>query len=372
MQKERILFLTASYHTVNFFKNIIKKIKERPEQHEVRFVCIHSRPKEDLVDGIESFQEDWGNFEFNKIEEFDPTRIVVFNGHFKEIHAATKVLSLNYNVSIVECAWLPQNDYIYFDHNLAFNGSMCADLQNFIKTIRSYATQEMMEMISNQLHKKMFELRQKYKDTGTRPKDLPVDYILVPLQLEYDTVILYGSHFFKSMSSLIGFIKQELPKEKIVIKHHPKEQLSTINSIMEMHKDLIHITDKNITLNDLAIKARMMVGINSTGLHEGIVHHIPTIMMGKSLLHNPGNNLSFLFDKNKKENTLKISTKNLKKLYENLLHDKVFLDLELIEMVLANIISNQIDFTNPPDWAVDMFLGVRDRRDFFEELKEVK
>ena len=208
----------------------------------------------------------WLNFDLKKLEAFNPERIYIFNGYAKESYAATNYLKSKYNVYFVERGWLPQARNIYIDRvGLGGRSSLATrNLSRFKDPLNA-------RFVDNTIR------YDHYCIAKFKPPELQ-DFILVPLQLEQDTSIVYDSPYIKSMQSLVDFVVKHFPDQHIVVKHHPKDSIDikTSGNVTQISNELpMHL---------LSFAAKAIVGINSTSLIEALVHYKPVAMLGVNVV----------------------------------------------------------------------------------------
>lgn len=199
----------------------------------------------------------WWNFELGALEALDPDRVLVFNGSFAWCHAATAVIRERWDTLYAELGWLPQSNQIYIDPRGP-----------------GARSQLFLDAVPTQTSSAMESLRELYKPSGA---SIEPGFILVPLQMEADTSILYDSPVFKTMHSLVGFVVRSFPDHRIVVKTHPR-----IDVPFE-YPGVLSISNTE-SLNDLVVASRAVVGINSTSLIEALVHHKPVMALGSNVI----------------------------------------------------------------------------------------
>jgi capsule polysaccharide export protein KpsC/LpsZ len=119
------------------------------------------------------------------------------------------------------------------------------------------------------------------------------NYILVPLQLENDTQILYYSKY-RNMIQFIEDVLNKYPQHKIVIKPHPKEDnTEQYLKLLSKYSNLL-MADKTDSFMNLASKASFVVGITSTTLYEAGILGKKVISLGN---HPISNNIENNIDK---------------------------------------------------------------------------
>jgi hypothetical protein len=134
------------------------------------------------------------------------------------------------------------------------------------------------------LYKKREELQKQYKICDE-------DYILVPLQLEDDSQVLYYTKY-KNMYEFVSDIVKEYSDRKIIIKIHPKNNKDAYMKCWnkdygsKFNSDKICFIDSTIPFLELASKASAIVGLTSTSLYEAAILGKPVISLGNHPLNN--------------------------------------------------------------------------------------
>ena len=347
-EKQRFLFLVVSYHTVNFFKPIITKLLKRG--HSVRILAMHDLPKGAKEDGFDTFQQDWHHFKWDKIESFNPTRVVVFNGSFGPINAATCALKKRYPLFCAEVAWFPQSDYIYIDRNIHHLSNVCLET-----VMGSHAYKQNADFI-DRLEPVMEEIKEKYKPSLNKPSFVSRDKtVIIPLQLSQDTSILYSSPYFKTMDSLIGFALHALPDQaNIVVKPHPKMDFTYFKKHFgeTLLKKVTFIEGNQYSLNSLIYHSRMALGINSTGLMEALVHNRPVYQLGKNICQSsPGS----------------LDKKDVVSFYKSCV-EPCHITERINKAKVLTMIANQVNFRDPPEWAISKLENYKTSARTMEDL----
>lgn len=210
---------------------------------------------------------DWCNFDLKELEAYNPDRVVMFNGYHPHRYAVTQHIRRRWKTLYMEHGWLPQRDFFYIDTEATGGRSAIAAAPLTRGPAERIA--ETMAML-----KKVYAYR-------PLPHGFPKDYILVPLQLGEDTSIVLDSPYFKTMSTLMGFVRQNFPDIKVVVKKHPFDKIDH-NSCGTIQ------ADPAMRFNDLVQNARAVVGINSTTLIEALVHGKPVATLGYNVASNKG------------------------------------------------------------------------------------
>lgn len=335
--KQKIVILVMSYHTINFFKKIIKRLQYHG--HEVRILAKYELPFGAKEDKFDTHRCNWDKFEWDRITEFEPDTILVFNGYFRPIHAATSVLKTLYRVLLAEVAWFPQNDFIYIDKGVHHNSTISETVE--LEMARTDLG-ESIEKYRGHLN----ELKDFYERTQsllTKPAEIEDGKInvVIPLQLERDTSILYASPYFKDMGSLIGFVSNNLSKANIIVKCHPKLSTDELEEKIGpgSFPGVKFVIETPHYMNDYAKHADMIIGINSTCLMEAKIHNTPVYQLGCNIMQRKAN------PPHKKE---------LQDFYLSVVQGNHKENVQANEVALLTMLANQIDFRNPPEWANEL------------------
>lgn len=255
--KRKIVLLGYTQDLINVFMcGLYKELKEAG--HDV--VKVYHTGGEP---GVDEASLEWVFFDFSFIEKFKPDRIVIFNGFAKESMGAISYLRSRYKTFFCERGWLPQIDNIYIDAmGLGARSSLALTDLSYTK-----ATPRKVQSTIEELYETH------YKTDGHPELG---EYILLPLQLDHDTSITLDSPYFKTMSSLMFFIKKTFPNERIIVTPHPRNPDIDIAPGME-------VIPGARTL-DLAKTAKAVIGINSTSLIESLIHHRKVGMLGLGVI----------------------------------------------------------------------------------------
>jgi len=170
----------------------------------------------------------------------------------------------------LEWGMLPQETHIFFDpRGFAGDSIMNYDV--------SWVGQEDLDNLA----RKRQELQSWYprKDEG---------YILVPLQKENDTQILYHTPYL-SMNEFVEDVIRRYPKNKIMVKPHPKDDNVQLFMSRWRAEKRIEIVPAPADFLRLAAKATLVVGLTSTTLYEAGVLGVPVVSLARHpmSIHSP-------------------------------------------------------------------------------------
>lgn len=316
----RILFCLTTY---DLFKSRFLPLAEalKSAGHEVKVVVHIEEGTEDLDNRFGTYVCDWPGFRLRRILDFNPELIFVWNGRFPHMYAAVVRLKERYNVKIIENGWYPQNTNSYMANDLA-QISGIAKVPYEKGVCESARNQALLD-----------NARSAYNTTLPESFTAPTPYIFTPMQLEHDTQIVYTSLMFKTMDSLITYVRFLFPDRKIVVTNHP------LAPGIQRHSDAVDLSGRCPSL-PLAVRADAVIGINSTVLAESMLFNIPTLALGDHVAEQAigplcvgtaDDGFDLLFSK-------EFFEANLRPRYE------------YRALVLLN---NQWDYRNPPGWVID-------------------
>lgn len=185
--------------------------------------------------------------------------LFMWNGA-EPVHEAIRLACLRYGVwwSILEVGWFPQSKNLFVDP-VGINAD-----SSIMKDSLSWVGRSHLE--------KLEEFRDSY--LSGRRWNSPGKYVLVPLQLDWDTNIKLHSPVLSTQE----FIKQTEEKfegKRVIFKRHPHDTMSYETS-QEMVVDGDFI--------DMAVNAELVYGINSTCLLEAHLMGVPVEAIGQGYL----------------------------------------------------------------------------------------
>lgn len=245
----KVAFICFDRARFTFLHGLYKAFKD--DGHEVQAFYQH--------DVLEDHQQlMWISFELAKLNQFQPDRVIMFNGYAKESVLATSFIKSKYNTWFVERGWLPQREHIFIDPDGLGGRSLLS------KTNLSVHTPDNDD---SWLYLKGLYAPVENPNIG--------DYILVPLQIEEDTQITIDSPYVKTMRSLVDYVRYHFYDYKVVVRPHPKGP-----PFIARGHEVVTYADTN----SLMANAKAIVGINSTSLIEGLVHEKPILSLGNSVV----------------------------------------------------------------------------------------
>jgi hypothetical protein len=181
---------------------------------------------------------------------------VMWNGLHYNGPLITKICELRGIPSCyIEWGILPQVENFFVDPT-GFCGRsiLCRDL--------SWVTKKDMD----NMYEKRESLQKQYEinDRG---------YILVPLQIENDTQILYNSPY-NNMEEFVSHVKYMYPNNRIIVKNHPKTgNYRVFDGVETAEKE-------GASFLELAAGASLVVSVTSSALYEAGVLGVPVLAVG--------------------------------------------------------------------------------------------
>lgn len=259
----RILFCSTTY---GLFRDRLGALAQALLDEGHRILTLYHVPTDDVSKPlVNSVCCNWPSFDMKLIRKFSPSLVLIWNGHFPHMYAATCWLRSKYRVGIMEMGWYPQKCNSYLADNLAQISSISE--QPYAAGVAS--TSKNQEILN--------KARSSYEVTLPSDITLPERFVFVPMQLEQDTQITMTSHTFKNMDAVLGYVKMKIPELPIVFTKHP---LRTEAAHGEGICDLIDMTGKSSSLS-LALKSDVVIGVNSTLLAETVLFGKETIALGE-------------------------------------------------------------------------------------------
>lgn len=288
----------------------------------------------------------WDEFRgIKQILAFKPEKVIIFNGFARETNPATHLLQHYFgkNMFFVEQGWLPQAGNVYIDNlGLGARSSLYSDKRPLFPN-ESISESEMAFMNGQLLGS--YGMRAEAESASPHEKK-----ILVVLQMEKDTSILYDSPFFKTNKALLNWVHwsiSDVERVSVSIRPHPRCDDSAsvaLNHQLINAGEQHRISDpKKESFKDAILSSNLVVGINSTSLMEAAaIFNRPVICLGKNISSNPDN--SVFLRSESKALTTKITDRDFeplpKQLKKNTLNERIFL------------LQNQFPKNDVPDWVV--------------------
>ena len=340
LMKKKFSFLVMSYHTINFFRPIIKELIRRG--NEVQILAIYELPYGAKEDKFNTHRVQWQKFELSRLEKFNPDTVVIFNGFFRPIHAASQYIAQRWTTLYAEVAWFTQNEYIYIDKDIHGNSAIAQWSDYYHHQSKGKIDWEKGNEVLN-------DLWEKY-EPGPKPVELEDGMlnVVVPLQLERDTSILYASHTFKDMGSLVGFIykacKESLHKVNLIVKTHPKLKTDDLEEHFkpDQFPGIKFVKDTPSTMNDYAAHCDAVIGINSTSIIEAHVHERHVYQMGSNVF---------------KRMPDRADIKEIHAFLDRVAAGEEARYIEQTRSNLLYLLANQIDYKKPAPWVYDKLLS---------------
>jgi len=182
------------------------------------------------------------------------------------------------NVYFAENGWFPQKEYFYIDR---YGPSAMSSLCNTPQSAPLSGTQEawVQEQIAR-LHERLRVV----------PRMEEGDYILVPLQKESDTQVLYWSGccapYPDRQSWFVEQVCRLFPEDNIIIRPHPRDheviqRIQRSAPAFRAHPRAAFRTEGSSF--DWAAGAKLVLGISSTVLLEALTFNKPVCALGRGI-----------------------------------------------------------------------------------------
>lgn len=116
-------------------------------------------------------------------------------------------------------------------------------------------------------------------------EELPLKYIFVPFQTNFDTQVVYHGRWIKSMEQLFGVIDELSKKLKVhfVLKEHPSERQMDYSHLHQKAQKNPYIQFANSYVTQTLIEnAQAIVTINSSVGLESLLFHKKVIVLGEA------------------------------------------------------------------------------------------
>jgi capsule polysaccharide modification protein KpsS len=192
--------------------------------------------------------------------------VFIWNGD-REFDSVARALCETHNIphTFMESGFFPQRGYYTLDRKGVNAKSALMD--------------DDLSWVGEPQFAKLQALRERYLGTRryTGGGDSNGGYILAPLQIEHDTSIVLHSPY-KTMQAFIDHAQELFPQRRIVFKTHPKDKND--NYKIKPGNELV----RKGSFLDLAAKADLVYGINSTTLLESALLGAPVTAVGNGFL----------------------------------------------------------------------------------------
>lgn len=266
-----IAFLTFSSKTQKYFRRVVCQLELAGHRTRRFFELDNSDDSKAFV------QCSWTRFSLKEIEAFSPDVIILFNGFGWNAVGASNFVARRWPTLFAEMGWFPQRDNIYFDR---FGTGGRSSLSRTDLGQRN-------DLDDEQVSLEFDKLTQKYS-VERRPANLSSKYILIPLQLEKDTSILWDSPYFKTIESLVDFVATVYPDQELLVKTHPLAPCPFKSTYPN-----VRVVGNEIAISTLLAHANRVIGINSTVLLEALLFLKPVAALGTGV----GSSSGVFFDK---------------------------------------------------------------------------
>ncbi len=139
-----------------------------------------------------------------------------------------------------------------------------------------------LSWVTEQDRQNFYKIRSKLQH---RFKLEPDETVLVPLQIENDTQVLYNTPW-RDMDEFMDFIEMMYPSNKVIFRTHPK------STAVRRKRKYPVVNGNDIDFLEMARTAAVVVGMTSTTLYEAGILGVPVIALGDHPLrtHNPLDN----------------------------------------------------------------------------------
>ena len=169
-----------------------------------------------------------------------------------------------------EKGWIPCDvDHFYFD----LSGV------NYSSTLNDW---NLKGLLYKTEHERLIEYLVDYQMQAPKNGLSEKDYILLPLQVQYDMQITQHSPF-ETMQGLIDFVGEVVTDKTVYVKPHPSDLLLKPETLK--YPDNFHLINAN--MQSLIRNCRYMITINSTSGIEALTYYKPVITLGNAFYGKP-------------------------------------------------------------------------------------
>lgn len=315
----KFAFLLPAYHIYNDRCRVLTNMLTSAG-HKVA-IFINNK---DIKDGdVPISYLPWHEYHFDKLDKFSPDLVIIWNGYFPYLYSSTIYLRRKYRLAIIELGWLPQISHSYIAPDLA-QASPIAQVPYVGKISQSTKNQDLLE-----------KARSIYNNDLPSNVKLPRRFSFIPMQMEYDTQILFTSHTFKTMNSFIHYIYKTVGDIPIIVRNHPRE-------VDIKRPDVVKDYTKISPSFPLMTRATAVIGINSTVLAEAVLFQKAVYIFGRHVCERVSHFWPI-------ETYPQWESGHV----ENSIEYKDVCDYRSLVLL-----SNQWDNSNPGGWAIDMLVSM--------------
>lgn len=191
------------------------------------------------------------------------------------------------NIIYCEHGWLPRDAYqispsgINADSHIApyvWNGQALTDtdraaVKAHIESLKSEATSEHAQSYTSTLE--------------PVAKDLPAEFLLVPLQIEQDTnIVHHAPRNLRKMQALIDLISKSNPPFPVIFKQHPSDQRYNRHLRLRLRRNIDSLrphSQGNIHQILKCGRCKGIISLNSNVVHDGFLWDVPSIVLGRNI-----------------------------------------------------------------------------------------
>lgn len=188
--------------------------------------------------------------------------VFIWNGD-REFDGVARALCEKHRIphTFMESGFFPQRGYYTLDRKgVNANSELMTDDLSWVGEAQFAKLQALRERYLGSLH---------YEGGG--------GYVLAPLQIERDTSIVLHSPY-KTMQSFIDHVQEQFPQRRIIFKTHPLD--TNEHYKIKASNELV----RKGSFMDLAVRADLIYGINSTTLLESALLGAPVTAIGNGVL----------------------------------------------------------------------------------------
>ncbi|NPA11418.1 MAG: capsular biosynthesis protein [Epsilonproteobacteria bacterium] len=321
----KILFIAHNTHQERYFKTLQENLPFDIIVKRAKFSFCNA-PKIDLSKKFEELNNKWtmdnGQWGPQKIKKFfgEEMKIDLYKQYLKQeaklIYCYYKSVIEKYRPDILGI-WngvkYPQfmiNEFdvkkIYFENGFLPNTTQadCKGVNALNSIPREKEFYEKLNYYQKPLPKELIP-RPPVKKLQGDEIDLKREYVFIPLQVNYDSQIIYFSPYIKSMQEffeLINDIADEFDFD-FIFKAHPSDRVTDYESLIKKaKKNVLFATNQT---QDLIKNAKAVITINSSVGIESLLFNKRVITLGEAFYNIDG------IVKHIKPNELKDTLKNL-------------------------------------------------------------